>query len=435
MLFSWPSPALPILVSEEYEFKFSVEQCSYLPVISAATSMVATPIFGCLSDRIGRKPTILTMAVTQSAAFLLAAFGKSIYVFYLSRFVSGLSDACVFVALPTYVGEVTTPKVRSDWGNTVCFCSYVGQVVISVIAGYSSIRAGALISLAFPIAFAVLFPFMPESPYYSIMKGKTEEASKTLKWLLRLQNVESELKQLKADVNRQMSETGTWKDLFAINSNRKALYAGLFLRTVQQFSGISVFGIYTEYIFKQAGGNITATDSAIIFLSACAVGNLIAAFLLNRIGKKRAVKYSTFLSSIVLAGVGVFFFISLECPQIDVSGFAWVPLVGMLLYVPVFAIGLGIAPTFMLSELFSASIKGKGLCALTIFYGFLQCATTKIFQVLEVNCGMYTPFALFAVCTFFSTFLVDHFVPETRGKSLEQIQQELKLKGGKKQRA
>lgn len=430
MLFTWPSPAVPVLIAEDGEFRFTLEQCSYLPVISAATSMVATPIFGKLCDKIGRKLTILTMAVTQSAAFLSAAFAKNIYIFYLSRFFSGLSDACVFVTIPTYVGEVTTPKVRGAWGNCVGLFSYIGQVVISVIAGYNTITTGALISLIFPILLAVCFSFMPESPYYLLMKGKKEEAYKALQYLFRLRNVDAEIKQLENDVNRQMSESGTWKDLFTIRSNRKALYAGLFLRGVQQFSGITVWGVYTEYIFKQAGGSVSATESAIIILTAFSLCSFVAGIFFTKIGAKRAVKYSTLLSSLVLAAVGIFFYISLECPQIDVSKFKWFPLVGMLLYVPVFCMGLGIAPTFMLSELFSTSIKGKGLCALTISYGLLQCATTKLFQLLEVNFGMYTPFAFFAICTFGSTFLVNRFVPETRGKTLEEIQQE--LKGNKK---
>lgn len=430
MLFTWPSPAIPVLISENGDFRFSLEQCSYLPVISAVTSVVATPIFGKLCDKIGRKLTILSMAITQSAAFLLAAFAKSIYIFYLSRFFSGLSDACVFVALPTYVGEVSTPKVRGIWGNTVGLFSYVGQAVISIIAGYNTITTGALISLIFPLFFAVTFSFMPESPYYLLMKGKKEEAYAVLQKLMRVKNVDNEIKQLETDVNRQMSESGTLKDLFSIGSNRKAFYAGLFLGTAQQFSGITVWGVYTEYIFKQAGGNLSATDSSIILLSAFSIGSFVAGIFFNKIGAKRAVKYSSLLSSLVLAAVGVFFYISLECPQIDVSKYKWIPLVGMLVYVPVFCMGLGIAPTFMLSELFSTSIKGKGLCALTICYGLLQSATTKLFQLLEVNFGMYTPFAFFAIFTFGSTFLVDKFVPETRGKTLEEIQQE--LKGNKK---
>lgn len=430
MLFTWPSPALPMLTSKEGQFKFTLEQCSYLPIISAATSMVATPIFGKLCDIIGRKYTILTMAASQILAFLLAAFAQSIYVFYVSRFFSGLSDACVYVAIPAYVGEISTPEVRGAWGNTYCLFAYLGQVIISVIAGYNTIQTGALISLCFPLLFALTFACMPESPYYLIMKGRKREAHEVLERLLRIKNVDAEVKQLEADVSRQMSETGTWKDLFTIESNRKALYAGAFLRTAQQFSGLTVWEVYTEYIFKDAAGNVSATNSAIIFLGACTVGNLGASIIFNRIGARSAVKYSASLSGLVLAAVSVFYYILLECPLIDVSNFKWVPLVGMLLYVLLFSLGLGIAPAFILNELFSASIKGKGLCALMIFYGFLQCATSKLFQVLEVNFGIYTPFGLFAVCSFSSTFLVDRFVPETRGKTLEEIQQD--LKGNKK---
>lgn len=430
MLFTWPSPAIPMLTSKEGEFGFSLEQCSYLPVISAATSMIATPIFGKMCDKIGRKYTVLSMAISQSTAFLLAAFAKSIYVFYLSRIFSGLSDACVYVAIPTYVGEISTPKVRADWGNSFCLLGYFGQVVVTVIVGYNDIRTGALLCLIFPLLFAVTFAFAPESPYYLLMKEKKSEAEKALQKLLRLKNVDAEMKQLEADVQRQMSESGTWKELFVIRSNRRALFAGVFLRTAQQLSGLTVWGVYAEYIFKQSGGNMSSTISAICFFSACTLGSLFAGIFFYRIGARKAVKYSASLSAAVLVIVGVYFYIALECPSIDISQFRWVPLVGMLLYVPVFSIGLGIAPMVMLSELFSASIKSKALCALTIYFGFLQCSITKLFQVLQVNFGMYTPFALFAAASFGSTFLVDYFVPETRGKTLEEIQQE--LKGSKK---
>lgn len=398
-----------------------------MPIYATNTKKnIYLPIFGKMCDKIGRKYTVLTMAFSQSSAFLLAAFAKNIYVFYLSRVFSGLSDACVYVAIPTIIGEISTPKVRADWGNTYCLAGYFGQVLVSAIAGYNDIRTGALLCLTFPLLFAVTFAFVPESPYYLVMKGKQTEARKALQKFLRLKNVDAEMKQLEADVQRQMSETGTWKELFTIRSNRRAVYAAVFLRSAQQFSGLTVWGVYTEYIFKQAGGNMSPTISAIAFFSACTLGSLFAGILFYRIGEKRAVKYSASLSAVVLVIVGIYFYISIECPYIDVSSFRWVPLAGMLLYVPVFSIGLGIAPMVMLSELFSASIKSKALCTLTIYFGFLQCAITKLFQVLEVNFGMYTPFGLFALACFGSTFLVDYFVPETRGKTLEQIQQELK---------
>lgn len=426
MLFTWPSPALPRLTNPEGEFRFTLEQCSYLPVISAATSMITTPIFGSLCDRIGRKFTILLMAAIQSIAFMLAANAKSIYLFYLFRVFSGLSDACVFVAIPTYIGEVSTPKVRDAWGNACCFGFYLGQFIISIIGGYCTIKISALISLCFPIVSALTFYLMPESPYYLIVKSRNDDAYKALQWFLRVKNVDTEIKQLQTDVHRQISETGTWKDLFAIKSNRKALYAGLFLRIAQQFSGLTVMEVYTEYIFKQVGSNLSATNSAIIFLGSSTIAAFVAGIFFKRIGARRAVKLSAASSGLVLVAMGAFLYVMLECPQIDTTRFKWVPLVGMLVYTIVFCLGLGIAATFVLSELFSASIKGKGLCSVTISNALSQCITTKLFQVLEVNFAIYTPFTLFATVSLVSTFLVDYFVPETTGKTLEEIQQDFK---------
>lgn len=127
-----------------------------------------------------------------------------------------------------------------------------------------------------------------------------------------------------------------------------------------------------------------------------------------------------------IAAMGVILYVTLECPHIDTTRFKWVPLVEMLVCIIVFCLGLGIASTFVLTALFSASIKGKGLCRVTISNALLQCITTKLFQVLEVNFGIYTAFTLFAAASFVISFLVDYFMPDTKEKTLEEIQRGLK---------
>lgn len=366
------------------------------------------------------------MGIPQAVSLLLTAFAGNIYVFYVARAIAGLADAALFSAMPSYIGEIATPKVRGTWGNCMTLSIYLGQAIINVIGGYASVRTTALVSLAFPVLFLCTFAFAPESPYYYMMRGRREDARKSLTTLRRTPNVEAELTQLEADVERQMSESGTWKDLFTSRSNRKALMAGIFLRWSQQLSGIACFAVYTQYIFKQAGGAMNATESAITFQSSLAVGNLVASLFLDKIGRRLAMMYSLLCSSIVTAGLTAFFYISHVHPEVDISNFQWVPLAGMMMYVVVYSFGIGIVPTLMLGELFSTSIKGKGLCALTISFSVAVSVVTKVFQVMEVNFGLYAPFALFSACSLVNTFFTYCFVPETKGKTLEEIQQNLK---------
>lgn len=372
------------------------------------------------------------MAGPYIVSFLLIAVADNIYIFYLSRAITGIADGGLFSAFPAYIGEVTTPRIRGTWGNCLALYLYIGEAVINAIGGYTSVRTCAWICLIFPTLFLCTYLFMPETPYYYVMKGKKDEARKVLKTLRRLDDVEIELQQIESYVNRQMSELGTWKDLFVVKSNRRALIAGVFLRWAQQLSGISCFAVYTQYIFKQAGGNLSAIQSAIIFQTALAAATFVCSVFSDKIGRRSSMAVSLITSSIVIGAISLFLYISTEHPEIDISGCQWVPLAGMMVYVVTYSAGLGIVPTLMLGELFSASIKGKGLAVLTIVLSVSVSVITKLFQVMEVHVGMYAPFAMFSVSCFVNTFFTYYFVPETKGKTLEEIQ--LDLKGNESRR-
>lgn len=431
ILFSWSSPSIPILIAEDGPYRFTLEQCSYLTVIPPISTIFCSLIYADLIDKIGRKYGVLLMGIPQITSLLLTAFARNIYVFYVARAIAGIGDAGLFLAMPSYIGEIASPAVRGTWGNCLSFSIYAGQFVVNLIGGYTSVRNTALICLCFPLLFVCTFSFVPESPYYYMMRGKREEAGKALTALRRTQKVETELLQVESDVKRQMSEPGTWKDLFMIRSNRKALIAGIFLRWSQQLSGISSFAVYTQYIFKHVGGSLSATDSAIIFQGSLAVGNFLASFFIDKIGRRSSMMYSLLCCSVCTGGITVFLYISYAYPEIDLSSFQWVPLAGMLLYVAFYSFGIGIVPTLMLGELFSASIKGKGLCALMIAFAINISLVTKVFQLMHVHFGLYAPFALFSICSFLSTFFTYWLVPETKGKTLEEIQQILKGVEGK----
>ncbi|CAH1365303.1 unnamed protein product [Tenebrio molitor] len=426
LLFSWPSPSIPKIVNDKDNYNISPSEASYFSVLPPISAIVSSLLFTKLNDLIGRKYTLLLVFVPQVLSLILIAAAKSVYVLYISRLISGLADACVYASVPMYIGETATPQVRGVWGNFLSFSIYFGQLVVNVVGSYTTITTSACICLTFPLVFICTFVWMPETPYFYLMKNRADDARTSLRKLRRKRNVEDELEQLRMDVVRQMSERGTWKDVFAIESNRKAIYAGIFLRTSQQCSGISAFMVYTQYIFAKAGGNLSASSSAIIFTGLCSVLNVCAGFTLDKIGRKKSYFWSTLACGVVLLCESVFFFLEQFCPKINLTAVNWIPLLGMILYMIFYSFGLGIVPTLMLGELFSTSIKTKGLTLLMMVYSVLISSITKIFYFLDAEFGLFAPFLFFSVSCFISTILVLYFVPETKGRTLEQIQQDLK---------
>lgn len=429
--FCWTSPSIPILISNSSSIDITYEEASYFTVIPALANIVASPFYGHLLEVIGRKYCVLLVGVPQLVSLLLIAIADSKWILYASRFVAGVAEAAMFTSVPIYIGEVVEPRVRSSWGHTTTVVIFMGQFVINVIGTFADIRTTALICAVFPVIHMVVFSFAAESPYYLFKVGKDDKAEKALQQLRWRRNVDEEIKSIQRDVKRQLAESSTFKDLLTIDSNRKALLIMLILRSAQQLSGLPAFETYTSYMFKQAGGDISHSLSAIIFMGVLAVAIAIAPLVVGRYGTRRMTILSCLGCAIVLSVETAYFVVS-ECTTINVEAFKLVPLVGMLVFIIVCALGLGIVPTFVSGVIFSASIKGKASAVSNVAFAILVMLATKTFQVLEYNFGLFAPFILFTICSYVFTVLIYYCIPETKGRTLEEIQQA--LKGNTKQR-
>lgn len=424
-LFVWSSPSIVKIVNDNENYNISEDEAAYFTFIPAIGMILFSFAFFNLNDFIGRKKTILCIAIPHITAWLLIAFAKSVYVFYLSRLISGIADAAAFASIPMYLGEVATPSVRGSWGNTFTTSIYIGQLCINIVGSYCSIQTTAFVFVLFPIAFAILMFFMPETPYYYLMKGNVDKARSSLRFLRRRENVEEELEDIKAAMQRQMSEPNTWKDLFTIISNRRALFCGFFLRYSQQLAGISAFVTFNQLFFSKAGGNVGPEVSSIIYCALIAMLNISASFTLDRFGRKKSFLFSISCCTLCLYLESAFLYID-EFTDADVTNWNWVPLTMLILFCIFGSFGISIVPTLMMSELFSASIKGKALCVLNMGFGVVAIFSMQLFHVLMSNVGLFSPFLFYAICSTISSVLTVFFIPETKGKTLEEIQQVLR---------
>lgn len=146
--------------------------------------------------------------------------------------------------------------------------------------------------------------------------------------------------------------------------------------------------------------------------------------IVERLGRKLPLALSLSGISATLGLLAIYFYIQ-QKTQTDLTNFKWIPLVCLLLYVLSFSIGTLAVPTVMLSELFSASMKAKGHCILVIVFSIWVSVTSKLFHLLVTTLGLYAPFAFFSICSVCNVFVTLKIVPETKGKTLEEIQIDL----------
>ncbi|XP_018328947.1 facilitated trehalose transporter Tret1-like isoform X2 [Agrilus planipennis] len=423
--YAWTSPYIPIITSEDFPGNITFEEASYFTVIPPLTAIGLCAVFSKLADRIGRKRVLILSGPVHFAAYVLIYFGRTVTPFYISRFLSGLGDAILWASLPVYVAEISEPHVRGTWGNVPAISGYVGQVLINVLGSYLHLQTSTILSAIVPVVFCCAFAFMPESPYFLLARGRHEEAQKSLRLLRGGQNCDDEYKQLTRDVNRQLSETGTLKDLFLIKSNRRALFIAVGARAASQMSGIAAFTVHTQYLFEQAGQNISKELSSITFSAVLLVLATLGAFYQDKFGRRPLMIGSCLGCGFILLVETVYFYLN-DKTSVDLSGLRWVPLAGMILYLFCFSFGLSLIPSLLVGELFSTSIKANAMIVTNIFFDGFICVITKVFQTLTYNFGLYVPFLIFTVSCFINAIRSYLFLLETRGKTLEEIQQMLK---------
>ncbi|XP_018321550.1 facilitated trehalose transporter Tret1-like isoform X2 [Agrilus planipennis] len=420
---SWPSPSIPKLMSNESHIPMTFEEASYFAVIHPIAIIILCPFCGFLLNTLGRKWFMVLVFVPQFASWLLVGFSVNSIMLHAARVFVGFGDAIIFIALPVYIAEITEKRLRGPLGCVLMISFFLGQIIMNTIGYYLSIRTAAFIMSSFSIIHLLLFVWMPESPYWLIEKNRLEQAKRELQILRWRSNVDEEFYEIEQAVKRQMSEKSSYKDIFVSKSNRRAFLIASVVRLAQQFSGINAFMTYLQYIFQEAGGDVPSHVSSIISMALTAVGALIASRFIDKFGRKPLLMISCYGSIITLLSQAVYFYIS---DIIDTSVVSWLPLAIMLAYIMLFSVGFCIIPTLLLGELFSASIKSKAVILVMVIFACAMMSSAKIFQVLADNVGLYAPFLFFALSTIFFTIVVSFIFIETKNKTLEEIQQELK---------
>ncbi|KAF5273115.1 hypothetical protein FQA39_LY07605 [Lamprigera yunnana] len=424
--FGWPSPSVLQLLSEESEFDITNEQVSYVVMLSPIAVCIGSPISGALMNKVGRKNSLLILAIIQLSSWVCIAASSYVPLLFVGRILAGISDGAIVTSVPVYICEILQPELRGYIGSIPTFGICLGSLFMNIYGSFTSIRMSACVSITFPVLFIALFATIPESPYYLLMNNREKDARSALMKLRNTKEIESELFQISLDIRRQISEPGRIKDVFTIKSNLKAFLILLCVRVVQHLSGLTALNFYTHFIFQSVDDSFSAETSAIICSVIKIVAVAIGTMLLERSGRRCLLLWSCIGSGVSLTLLGLYFSF-----QENLHHFPFItclPIVMMLTYFVVNSMGLLTVPNLMMGELLSVKVKALVLSFVNICGGIVAGVSSKSFQLLHHNFGIHMPFYVFAGFSFGGFIMIYFCVPETRGKTLEEIQQLLKNK-------
>ncbi|XP_015597181.1 facilitated trehalose transporter Tret1 isoform X2 [Cephus cinctus] len=372
-------------------------------------------------DRIGRKLSLSFTAVPIFLSWLFIYLGTNYAWLFFARFIGGIGTGAIFALLPMYIGEVTQEKVRGALGVLITVMVTAGNLITYTVGPWVTREILALISAVPSIIFILTFIWMPESPYYLIMKKRSTEAANSLAWLRDTLMVKEELRRITEQVEIEQKSKGKITEIVTVPGNRKAMMIILGLLSAQQFSGTIPLLSYATLIFQQAAYSLHPNISVIIVGVVTLIFSLLAVLLVDKVGRKPLLLFSSAGTCFCLCLLAIFF--HLQYANMNVSSISWLPLVTIILFNVPYSMGIGSLPNAVLSEIFPTNVKAWATMLASTYGSLLGMILIKLFQVIsdakDVFAAFYTLAAIEASFIFFIYFIV----PETKNKSLKEIQE------------
>ena len=386
---------------------------------SALLGCMAGPLLGgTLSDRWGRKPTLVFAGLLFAAGSIGSALPANILQFDLFRFLGGIGVGLASVVSPMFIAEVSPPRIRGGLVTVNQLAIVVGlafAVIVSYFLSFGEHWRWMLASNAAPVPiFVIGLLFVPESPRWMAQRNRQQEAVNVLTLIDGRQHAETEMLEIMASGK----ERGKWRELWRPGM-RFAMLIACSLAVFQQITGASILTMYMPKVFKEAGYPSSSDE---IFLNVimsiwyifCTV---VALMRVDRLGRKPLLLLGTLGMTVGMAIVGMLF--HWQAPGL------------YLIFAMAFVMGaymVSVAPLtwLIMSEIFPNRLRGKAMGVASVCVWTASFAATFCFPPLveyfKIHLG--TPamafwiYAVISAAAFLFSLIV---VPETKGRTLEEL--------------
>ncbi len=378
-------------------------------------------------DLIGRKQALLVSFVVTFIgwAFILGAINFQMMI--LGRFFIGMGTGAFFVISPTYIAEISEKNIRGALGSFAQFQIGFGILIVYTLGAFISVLWLNLVCGIIVLMVGIGFLFLPESPHFYVSKNRLEEAELSLRRLrCKSHDIETELDQVKADEEQRLilHKNQSLKTALSRPESSKVLIIVIGLSFYIQISGINAICFYATDILKIVKTSWKPEYQTIFIGFLEFIISFIPVFTVDRWGRRLLLIISSIVLGLSTGTLGTFYILADNGFQID--NFQWVPLLALSVFTFGFDIGIGSASFVVRSEICAPDIKGFAIGLSVCLMWFFSFVVTKFFGNLIDFLGAGSTFWILGLINFTLAPFIYFLVPETKGKSLVEIQEMLR---------
>jgi sugar porter (SP) family MFS transporter len=374
-------------------------------------------------DYFGRKKVLIALAVLYVLTSMGSALSGSWYSLLTYRFIGGLAVGGSSVMAPMYIAEISPARLRGRLvalfqfnivtGILIAFLS--NYLIDTYVKNYSWRWMLGVMAIPAFIYFLLLF-FVPNSPRWLVMKKRTPEAEEIL-GKCGSENVQAEINEIVESLRIELDGV---KEKFFTRKYRIPIFTAVMIAVFNQLTGINAVMYYAPRIFEMAevSRNIALLQSVAIGFTNM-IFTIIAMTVIDRYGRK---------TLLIIGSIGMTFFLGMVARSFYIQDFGgYAVLVFLLGYIAFFAFSQGAVIWVFISEIFPNKVRARGQSLGSFTHWAMAAIVSLSFPILAKSIGGGNSFMFFAVMMVLQFFFVWRFIPETKGKSLEQIQKELKI--------
>jgi SP family arabinose:H+ symporter-like MFS transporter len=474
------------------EFNLNEIQSGWVVSAPSFAAMFAMLFSGRLSDLIGRKKTLIFVALLYAISAILSAVAISYEMLYIARIIGGIAFGAALVLAPMYIAEISTAENRGKLVSlqqlNIVFGFFAAFLSNYFFNKYTASETTFLtdqnvwrwmlgVELIPAVCYFIFLFFVPKSPRWLYLKGNFEEAKKVLTQIHGVERGRLEIEIIDSNIHADKNKAALkLKDLLK-PSLRFILIVGLIIGVLQQITGINAVYFYATSIFKQTGiGTDAAFSSGVLLSTISVLFTFVAIYLIDRMGRRPLLLIGTagIAVSLLLCAYGfnkaTYQLTTKKINQLEFSESqkllpfankvyendldfkneikaalgnntynkndgailekatkinANLILIGILGFIACFAFSLGPVMWVLLSELYPLKYRGLAIGVIAFINSLISSLVQLIFPWELSNLGNALTFFIFGIIALVGFFIMIKIVPETKGKSLEELELEL----------